>query len=140
MLDANGFDAEQHLGAVVDGDQADALVEFGAGDGTAGRRERRARPLDLDVGAEARHAQSAVAHLAVQPRAEPQQFEFGDRARGETVAARLVPRELLPRRSPARRDRWRAAHAAAAEPAGPAPITTTSAVRVVPRLPSMLDQ
>ena len=95
MLHPNGFDSEQHLCAIVDRDLTDALVELGSWDGTAGGRERRARPLDLHVGAEARHPQPAMANPSAQPGTEAEQLEFGDRAGGEAVAARLVPREVL---------------------------------------------
>ena len=54
----NGFDAEHHLRAVVDGDQPDPFVELGAGHRAARRRERRAGPRHLDVGAEPGHPQA----------------------------------------------------------------------------------
>src|SRR3954452_735149 len=95
MRYTNGFDAQEHLRPLVDGDLADAFVELGPWHCTAGGRERRAGPLDLHVGPEARHPQPATADLPVQPRAEAEKLQFGDGARGETVATRLVPWELL---------------------------------------------
>ena len=94
MLHINRFDAQQHLGAVVGGDRADPVVEFDAGHRAAGRRERRARPFDFHVGAEPGHPQAPVPDPAVQPRAEAEQLEFGDRARGQPVAAGLVAGKL----------------------------------------------
>ena len=94
MFDVNSFDAEEHLGAVVGSHRADAVVEFGAWHGTAGRREGRAGPAHLDVRAEARHAQPMVADAAVEPVAEAEEFQFGDGSRSEPVAARLVPGKL----------------------------------------------
>ena len=94
MVHINGFDAQQHLRAVVDGDHADAVVELGARHRAARRRERRAGPRDLDVGAEARHPQPVVRDPAVEPRAEPEQLHLRDGARGQPVAAGLVAGEL----------------------------------------------
>jgi len=60
MAHINGFDAKHHLGAVVDGDHPDAVVEFGARYRAAGRRERGPRPRDFHVGAEPGQPQPAV--------------------------------------------------------------------------------
>ena len=135
MLHINGFHTQQHLGALVGGHHPDAVVELGARHRAADRRERRARPLDFDVAAEPDHPQPAVLHAALEPRAEPQPLQLRDRARGQAVAAGLVAGELR-----GVDDQHVApgatAHAAAAEPAGPAPTTTTSARVSMP--PSML--
>ena len=92
--DVDRFDTQKHLGTVVDRDHPDPVVEFGAWYGAAGRWERRPWPGHLDVGAEAGHAKPVVAHPAVEPRSETQEFELGDGARGQSVAAGLVAREL----------------------------------------------
>ena len=94
MAHVNGFDAQHHLRAVVDGDHANPVVEFGAGHRAADLRERRAGPRHFDVGAEPRHPQPVMRDPAVEPRAEPEQLHLGDRARGQPVAAGLVAGEL----------------------------------------------
>src|SRR6476619_3319393 len=90
----NGFDTQHHLRPVVHGDHPDAVVELGAGHRTADLRERRARPRDLDVRAEARHPQPVVGDAALEPRAEAKHLHLGDGPRGEAVTARLVAGEL----------------------------------------------
>ncbi len=93
-LHINRFDTQHHLRAFVDGHHPDTVVELGARHGTAGMRERRSRPRDLDVGAEARHPQPVVRDAPVEPRSEAEQLHLGDGAGSQPVSARLVAGEL----------------------------------------------
>src|ERR1700737_3634510 len=90
MVHTNRFDAEPHPRTGVLGDFADPVVELDAGHRAAGRRERRAGPVDFDLAAEPAHAQPAMPDSGIQPVAQPQPFQFGDRARRQPVAAGLV--------------------------------------------------
>ena len=127
MVNANSFDAKTHACTGLLGDFADPVVQLHAGHRAAGRRERRAGPVDFDLAAESAHPQAPVPDAGIQPVAQPQPFQLGDRTRRQPVAAGLVAgkvAESMTRTSmPAR-----AAQAAAADPAGPAPTTTTSAL------------
>ncbi len=90
MVDTNSFDAESHARAGFLGDFANPVVQLDAGHRAAGRRERRAGPWHLDLAAEPAHPQAAVPDPGVEPFAEPQPFQLGDRPRRQPVAAGLV--------------------------------------------------
>ncbi len=122
MLDINGFGAQQHLRRRRRRPPSDAVVEFRAGHRAADRRERRTRPLDFDVGAEARHPQPAVLDPARPATARGPAAATPATARGSSRRRRPCRAGTAPSRSPARRGRRDTPTRRPAEPAGPAPI------------------
>src|SRR5581483_3382405 len=94
MMYSNRFDAEPHLSTGVLGDFADPVVQFDAGHRAAGRRERRAGPVDFHLAAEPAHPQAPMPNPGIQPVTQPQQFQLRDRTRGQPVAAGLVAGEV----------------------------------------------
>src|SRR6202167_2545495 len=93
MVNSNGFSSQQHARSGILGDFADSVVQLEAGHRAASRRERRAGPVHLQFAAESAHPQSTVPDAGIQPVAQPQPFQLGDRARCQPIAAGLVARE-----------------------------------------------
>jgi hypothetical protein len=93
MMNSNCFRAKQHPCTGVFGHFADPVVQLQAGHRTAGRRERRAGPVNLHVAAEPAHLQAAVAEVDVQPVGQAQPLQLGNRARRQAVAAGFVTGE-----------------------------------------------
>src|ERR1700761_9629087 len=89
VMNTNSFDAKSHPGAGFLGDFANPVVQLDAGHRATGRRERRAGPVDLDLAAESTHPQAAMPDPGIQPFAQPQPLQLGDRARRQPVAAGL---------------------------------------------------
>ena len=71
----NGFRPKQHPRPGILGAFADAVVQLEAGHRAAGRRERRAGPVDFQLAAESAHPQSAMPDAAIEPIAETQSFQ-----------------------------------------------------------------
>src|SRR6201996_7229412 len=90
VMNTNSFDAKSHPGAGFLGDFANPVVQLDAGHRATGRRERRAGPVDLDLAAESAHPQAAMPDPGIQPFAQPQPLQLGDRARRQPVAAGLI--------------------------------------------------
>ena len=100
--------------------------------GTAllGRRERRAGPVDLDVGAEPGHPQAAVRGCARRATGRGPSSCSSATARGVRPSPHALSRGNVAESITSTSRPPRAAQAAAADPAGPAPTTTTSAALV----------
>ena len=94
MLDINSFRAQQHLRAVVGGDRADAVVELGPGHRAACRRERRTRASRPPGRAPKPAIRNPRWRMWLSSQSRGPAAQLGHRARGEPVAAGLVPWEL----------------------------------------------
>src|ERR1700722_3169341 len=90
MMNTNSFDTKSHAGTGFLGDFANPVVQLDTGHCAACRRERRAGPVDLDLAAESAHPQAAMPDPGIQPFAQAQPLQLGDRARRQPVTAGLV--------------------------------------------------
>src|SRR5205823_11046727 len=64
-------------------------LQLDAGHCAAGRRERRPGPLHFDLATEPAHPQAAMPDPRIEPFAQPQAFQLGDRTRSEEHTSEL---------------------------------------------------
>ena len=127
MMNADRFDAESHPCAGFFGDFADPVVEFDAGHRAAGGRERRAGPFTSTSPPNPLIRRPRCRIRASSHSPSPSRSSSAT-ARGVSPSPQALSRGKFAASMTSTSRPALAAHAAAADPAGPAPTTTTSAL------------